>query len=107
MKRLLLLSVLLWPLQSVGEVKAQVAFIGTLQELVLIPRNRNACPEPVSPTGGVVVANFCGCGTATFEIIESTHPSPDDIYVVHFRVGEWCEPNVRIFQEAKFLVYKA
>lgn len=107
MNKTLLSAFLLLPLQGQAEVSLEVAFLGNLEKLVLIPRDRPGCPEPVAPEGQIVVSNHCGCGTATFRITSPVVPLETEQYQLNYRIGEWCKPNMNLFQGAEFLVFKA
>jgi len=107
MKKAFLAFCLLLPLQSHAEVAIEVAFLGNLEELVLIPRGRLGCPEPVAPNGRITISNHCGCGKATFSISNAVIPPEMEQYQFNYRIGEWCELNINLFQGAKFLVFKA
>jgi len=107
MKKVFLAFCLLLPLQSHAEVAIEVAFLGILEKLVLIPRDRNGCPEPIAQEGRITISNHCGCGSATFSVSQTVVPLEIEEYQLNYRIGEWCQPNINLFQGAKFLVFKA
>ena len=107
MKTTLLVLCLLLPLHSHAEVEFEVLFMGNLEKLVLTPRGRAGCPEPVAPDGRITISNHCGCGSATFSISQAVFPLEMERYLLNYRIGEWCQPDINLFQGAKFLVFKA
>jgi hypothetical protein len=107
MRWIFLIWLLALPAEGHAETPSNLALIGTPQSLLLIPRGRPGCPEPVSSTGGVVFSNSCGCGTATFKVLDSVSSIAGGTYALDYSIGGWCDPGLHLFSGAQFLVFKA
>ncbi len=92
--------------QAQTEDASALLFIGELDKLEIIPRNRPGCEEDAPSPESIVLSNHCACMQAHLSVTQAYIPANLQRYEWRGTLGEWCEIDVPLHDDDRLLVFQ-